>query len=481
MVPAELMKIAYYSSREKRGKMRSQEWKRQDLYKLESKYCSYGDTVHYAAAPPLFNSCEGSWLFDMKGTPYLDMQMWYSAVNFGYRNKEIEAAHNLQMSTLPQLASQYLHKEKILLATSIAKATQKSFGTKGRIHFNVGGAQAVEDSLKLIRNYKQGKSLMFAFMGGYHGRTLATSELTSSFRYRKRFGHFSNRAYFVPFPYCFRCFYEETRSKCNYECVKQFERLFETEYFGIWDMKGNEAEYAAFYIEPVQATGGYMIPPPEYFTRLSAVLQRYGILLVDDEIQMGFYRTGKLWAAEHFGIKPDVIVFAKSLTNGLNPLSGLWAREEMISPHVFPPGSTHSTFSSNPLGTAAGLATMEYLRNNDFETIVPEKGAYLLSGLRKMQEKCRNIGDVDGLGLALRIEMTKPDGFTPDRKLTDVIFQEGIKGDIKFGSKKYGLVLDVGGYYKNAFTLAPALTITYDEMDLFLNLFGELLKRCGCQ
>ncbi|MDE2217079.1 MAG: aminotransferase class III-fold pyridoxal phosphate-dependent enzyme [Planctomycetota bacterium] len=449
-----------------------------ELLELEAQYCSYGDTVHYLDKPIIFERCEGSWLFDMHGKPYLDMQMWYSAVNFGYRNKEIDEAYNRQMAKLPQVASQYLHKEKILLAANIAKETEKRLGTKGRVHFNVGGSQSIEDSLKLIRNYKK-KSLMFAFMGGYHGRTLGATEITSSFRYRKRYGHFSNRALFVPYPYCFRCFYGKNRKNCDYECIKHFEKLFETEYYGIIDTKDNEVEYAAFYIEPIQGTGGYVIPPIEYFKRLSAVLKKYNILLVDDEIQMGFYRTGKLWAIEHFDVKPDLIVFAKSLTNGLNPLSGLWAKEELINPQIFPPGSTHSTFSSNPIGTAIGLATIEYIKKNDFEKTVNEKGSYLLSKLRELQQKYRVIGDVDGLGLALRVEMTKRDGFAPDRALTDMIFQEGMKGDIEMDGEKYGLILDVGGYYKNVFTLAPALTITYEEVDLFVKLFEALLKRCG--
>jgi 4-aminobutyrate aminotransferase-like enzyme len=245
------------------------------------------------------------------------------------------------------------------------------------------------------------------------------------------------------------------------------------------DLKDNEAEHAAFYMEPVQATGGYIIPPPEYFQRLAVILRKHGILIVDDEIQMGFYRTGKLWAMEHFGVKPDIIAFAKSLTNGLNPLSGLWAREELINPQMFPPGSTHSTFSSNPLGTAAGLATMEFIKKNDFENTVPEKGKYLLDRLKELQKKYPVIGDVDGLGLAVRVEMTKSDGFTPDRGLTDRIFQEGMKGDIAVKEGKYGLVLDVGGYHKNAFTLAPALTISQQEIDLFIDLFEALLIKCG--
>ena len=450
-----------------------------ELLELEAQYCSYGDTVHYIDPPKIFERCEGSWLYDAADRPYLDMQMWYSAVNFGYRNREIEALHNEQLSRLPQLASQYLHKEKILLAAEIARETEKRFGTKGRVHFNVGGAQAIEDSMKLVRNHRGGKSLMFAFMGGYHGRTLGCSEITSSYRYRRRYGHFGNRASFIPYPYCYRCFYGLKRETCGYECVNQFDKLFETEYYGVLDLKAGEPEFAAFYVEPLQATGGYIIPPPDYFQKLDKVLKRYNILLIDDEIQMGFYRTGKLWALEHFGVKPDVVAFAKSLTNGLNPLSGIWAKEEMISPQVFPPGSTHSTFSSNPLGTAAGLATMLYTKRHDFETGVREKGKYLLERLQELRDRHAVIGDVDGLGLALRIEMTKADGFTPDKALTDRIVDEGMKGDIELNGKKYGLVLDVGGYYKNAFTLAPAITISYEEMDLFVELFEALLKRCG--
>lgn len=450
-----------------------------EILELEAQYCSYGDTVHYIEPPKIFERCQGSWLYDGQDKPYLDMQMWYSAVNFGYKNQEIEAALQRQMGKLPQLASQYLHREKVLLAYRIASETEKRFGVKGRVHFNVGGAQAIEDSLKLVRNYKKGKSLMFAFMGGYHGRTLGCSEITSSYRYRRRYGNFGNRAAFIPFPYCYRCFYGQDRNTCNYECVRQVEKLFETEYYSVLDVKTNEVEYAAFYVEPVQATGGYIIPPPEYFQRLHKVLKRYGILLVDDEIQMGFYRTGKLWSLENFEVDPDVVVFAKSLTNGLNPLSGLWAKEEMINPEIFPPGSTHSTFAGNPLGTATALATMDYLEKNDMEKQVREKGKYLLDRLKELKQRHDAIGDVDGLGMALRIEMTKSDGFTPDKELTDQIVDEGIKGDIEIDGKQYGLVLDVGGYYKNTFTLAPALTINYKEMDLFIELFEALLNRCG--
>lgn len=450
------------------------------LLAVEAKYCSFGDTVHYLEPPKLFSRCEGSYLYDSADRPYLDLQMWYSAVNFGYANPRLNDVLHKAIDRLPQLACQYLHREKIELAALLAEHMERETGVKGRVHFNVGGSQAIEDSLKLVRNACGGKSLVFAFEGGYHGRTLGASAITSSYRYRRRYGHFGDRACFIPYPYCFRCPYGKKREDCGHYCVDQFARLFETEYYGVWDPKAGQAEYAAFYVEAVQGTGGYVIPPKGYFEKLKAVLDAHHILLVDDEIQMGFFRTGTFWAMENFGITPDVVVFGKAMTNGLNPLSGVWAKEDLISPEMFPPGSTHSTFSSNPLGTAVALEVVRMLEEEraDYKAMVVSKGAYFLQGLRTLQKRYPVIGDVDGLGMALRIEICKPDGITPDRELTDKMVDEGMRCTLSAGGKPCGLVLDVGGYYKNVFTLAPALTITQEEMDLALDLLDQLFKRC---
>jgi 4-aminobutyrate aminotransferase / (S)-3-amino-2-methylpropionate transaminase / 5-aminovalerate transaminase len=449
-----------------------------ELLALEAVYCSHGDTVHYTNPPKMFERCEGSFLYDVEGRPYLDLQMWYSAVNFGYRNERLNQAVRRQLDRLPQVASQYLHREKIELAAMLAKAAEKKFGLKGRIHFNVGGSQAVEDSLKLVRNAKNGKSLMFAFEGGYHGRTLGASAITSSYRYRRRYGHFGDRAHFVPFPYHFRGPKGMSKEEYGHFCVRQFERLFESEYNGVWDPKAGQAEFAAFYVEPIQGTGGYVIPPKSFFPELKRVLDRHGILLVVDEIQMGFYRTGKLFSIEHFGVKPDIIVFGKAITNGLNPLAGIWAREELINPQVFPPGSTHSTFNSNPMGTSVALEAMRMMGETDYETMVMEKGAYLLQGLEDLKRRYKIVGDVDGLGMALRMEICEPhDSYTPSKALVDRMVDEGFKADLEVDGKKYGLVLDIGGYYKNVVTLAPSLHITKHEMELSLKLLDRVLHR----
>ena len=449
-----------------------------ELLALEAKYCSYGDTVHYSDPPKIFDGCEGSFLYDAEGRKFLDLQMWYSAVNFGYANKRLNDALKRQIDRLPQVASQYLHREKIELAATIAQDAEKKFGKKGRVHFNVGGAQAVEDSLKLVRNASKGKSLMFAFEGGYHGRTLGASAITSSYRYRRRYGHFGDRAQFVAFPYRFRGPKGMTKEEYGEECVKNFARLFESEYNGVWDPKAKEAEYAAFYVEPIQGTGGYVIPPKNFFKGLKKVLDEHGILLVVDEIQMGFFRTGKLWSIEHFGVEPDVLVFGKALTNGLNPLSGIWAREELINPGVFPPGSTHSTFNSNPLGTAVALETMKMMEEENYAQTVPSKGAYFLKGLEELKHRHKIVGDVDGLGLALRAEICEPhDSFTPSKALVDKMVDEGLKGDLEYKGKKYGLVLDIGGYYKNVITFAPSLNISREEIDMAMALLDQLFTR----
>ena len=162
-------------------------------------------------------------------------------------------------------------------------------------------------------------------------------------------------------------------------------------------------------------------------------------------------------------------------------MSGIWAREELISPEKFPPGSTHSTFASNPLGTAVALEVMNMTLEKDFEPHVRNRGAYFLKRIQEVKSRWKCIGDVSGLGLALRIELCESDGFKASRALADRMFNEGLKGDIMIDGKQYGLVLDIGGYEKNVITLAPSLLISEEEIDLGIKLFEALLKRCGAE
>jgi 4-aminobutyrate aminotransferase / (S)-3-amino-2-methylpropionate transaminase / 5-aminovalerate transaminase len=445
----------------------------------EAAYSSHADTVHYHDEPKVFARCDGCFLFDDDGHPYLDLQMCYSAVNFGYRNSRLNEALKSQIDKLPQLAPHYLHRERVELAAAVGRWAERTFGLKGRVQFEVGGAQAVESAIKVVRNAAGGNRRIFAFEGAYHGRSLATSAISGAYRYRRRYGSFGDRAHFVPFPYCFRCPYGKRREECGLYCVDQFARLFESEAPGVWDSVDGCSEFSAFFIEPVQGTGGYVIPPAGYFEKLKKVLDAYGILLIDDEIQMGFFRTGKLWAIEHFNVRPDALVFGKALTNGLNPISGLWARESLLGPQMLPPGSTHSTFGANPLGTAVGLETLRMLDEDDYEAQVRSKGAYFLEGLRALKAKHPIIGDVDGLGLALRIEICQQDGVAPNKAATDRIVETGLRGGLNAAGDRYGLILDVGGRYRNVLTLSPSLTISYSEIDLAVGLLDQVFQIAG--
>ena len=450
------------------------------LLAREREVCSWGDTVHYAASPKLFTRCQGSFLYDSQDRPYLDLQMWHSSVNLGYAYPPIIEAVKRQLDVLPQVASQYLHREKIELAGRIVDETQKRFGVKGRVHFNVGGAQAIEDALKLVRKVT-GRARMLAFEGGYHGRTLGASAISSSYRYREPFGEFGDRAEFLPYPHCVRCPFGEPRDRqhCCMQGVEQVARKFDHEYTGWWNPKTGHAEFGALFLEPVQGTGGgYVIPPAEYFPRLAEICRSHGILIVDDEVKVGFYRTGTLWAIEHFNVVPDIIVFGKSLTNGLNPLSGIWAREGLINPERFEPGTTHSTFASNPLGTAAGLEVMKVFAEGDYARTVREKGAYFLGLLRRLQARHPAIAHVDGIGLALRLELCRRDGTTPNRALAHRIMEQGLEGRLRIHGRPGGIVLDVGGYDKHVIAIAPSLHITTEEMDVAYELLDALFTAC---
>ena len=179
-------------------------------------------------------------------------------------------------------------------------------------------------------------------------------------------------------------------------------------------------------------------------------------------------------------MKPDVLTFGKAVTNGLNPLAGLWAREEMINPEIFPAGSTHSSFNSNPMGTGVALEIMKMVHETDYGAMVAAKGARFLDGLRSLMERHPQIGEVDGLGLALRLEVCQPDDrWTPDKPFLDKMLAIALAGGLEHEGRRYGLVLNVGGYYKNVITFARSLEISDSEIDLAIALLDQLFHRAA--
>lgn len=449
------------------------------LLEKEKLYCSQGDTSGKHSPKKIFVESKGSYLIDENGINYLDMQMFNSAANFGYQNPRYNHCIEQCLHTLPSLAGEFISEQRIVLSEKICTYMYKNYGAKGRVHFTVGGAQAVDDALKLAINYN-GKKNFFAFEGGYHGRTMAASSVSSSFRYTKQFGSVINTTR-IPFPDCVNCAYEKNKRLCDLYCLKQFYRLFESEFSGVKDISTEQSSYSAFIFEPVLGRGGYVFPHEDYLKNLSKKLKENKILLISDEVQMGFFRTGKLWSFENYEIVPDIIVFGKAITNGLWPLSGIWAREEIISPQKWPTGSTHCTFAGHPIAMSLGLCTFDIINDKSFFSTIEEGSKFLLDSVKSIKNDYNCIGRCEGKGHAVGMDIINPTTKQPNPKLAHTLVEIAIKKPIVCNNKKYGLILTAGGMFNSQLMLSPSLYITKDEINKFEKLFRTYLDLATSQ
>ncbi len=442
------------------------------LRSVDNEVISWGDTVHYQKNPIIARGCKNDVVYDIEGNEYIDTQMWHSSCNFGYANDEITNAAHEQLDSLPQVSGDFIHEEKIILAKMVVDAIYERTGLKGRVSFNTSGTLVVEDALKIVRK-NNSKTKVAVNMGAYHGRSLEVCGMSSSHRYRQYFGEFPNRAVMFPYANCSNCFFGMKRDSCDLYCAKSINKSFENEFYGL--ASESSCEIGAFFIECCQGRG-YTIPPKDYFKTFVPELKKRGVLIVDDEIQVGMYRTGKLFAFEHFGFIPDIITMSKSFTNGIAPLSMVWAREDLVDPEVFGPGHTHSNFANNSLGTSAALATWKYMNKQDYEKSVPEKGAYYLKKLFELKEQYPFIYSVDGLGLLLNIVFADENGKEYDN-LAKKAVTYAQDYDYYYNGKKYRMILNSGGYSTNVIKLAPHLNISYDEIDRDINILSKIFKK----
>lgn len=444
----------------------------EELRRIDAESMSWGDTVHYAKTPIMVSHCFGDVVTDDAGKRYIDTGMWHSSCNFGYQNPVIQKALTRQMETLPQVSGDYLHREKLLLAQEVVDAVEERTGIRGRVSFNVGGSLAVEDALKLVRKHT-GKNRVAVMTGAYHGRSLGTLPLSSSHRYRQYFNEFADRAFMFPFANCSHCFYEKKPDTCDLYCGKMVKKSFSNEFYGL--ASHNSTEVGALMLEPCQGRG-YTIPPKGFYQEFVEDLRSRGILIVADEIQAGMYRTGRLFSFEHFGIVPDIITLSKSLTNGLAPLSLVWAREDLLDPKVVTPGHAHSNFANHPLATAAGLGTWRYMMNQDYDKSIPQRGERFLNGLRSIQERYPCVHSVDGLGLFLNMVFADEDG-NPHEKLAHIASEIAQNNDFQWQGESWRMLLSVGGPESNVLKFAPYLDISDQEIDRTIGVLDQVVAR----
>jgi 4-aminobutyrate aminotransferase len=322
--------------------------------------------------------------------------------------------------------------------------------------FSNSGAEAVEGAVKLAR-HATGRPNLIVFQGSFHGRTALTMALTTSKTiYRAGYQPLPPGVFVAPYPYAYRYGWspEETQAFCQ----RELELLLETQ-TAPW-------ETAAILVEPVLGEGGYVVPPPDFLPSLRRTCDEHDILLIADEIQSGFGRTGEWFAVEHFDVVPDVITMAKGLASGL-PLSGIAARRELMEQWI--PGSHGGTYGGNAVACAAAAATIRVMRDERLLDNAARMGARLMDQLRDVQEAFPVIGDVRGLGLMIAAEFTAPDG-TPATDLAKAVVR---------GCLKRRLLLLTCGPWNNTVRWIPPLVVSGEQIDRAVHIFRQAVAEAG--
>jgi 4-aminobutyrate aminotransferase len=395
---------------------------------------------------------EGAIVEDVDGNRFLDFNAGIAVVSTGHCHPQVVAAIKNQAERLIHMSgTDFYYENMVELGEKLAAIAPG--GVARRVYFGNSGAEAIEAAMKLAR-YHTGRDKFIAFRGAFHGRTLGALSLTGSkVVQRKGFGPLVPGVFHAQFPDAYRRPEGTTPEDHAVNCVRAIEELFRT----ILPAE----EVAAIVLEPIQGEGGYVVPPKVFFEELARLASKHGILLVFDEIQSGMGRTGKMWAADHFGVTPDILTVAKGIASGM-PLSAMVSRAEVMN---WGPGAHASTFGGNPVAVAAALATIELLER-ELTANAARIGGHILDRLRSWPAKFKNVGDVRGLGLMIGIEMVR-DQITKERapelrdRLVAMAFERGL------------LVLGAG---RNVLRLCPPLIVSRDQADFAVDTLEECLK-----
>lgn len=406
------------------------------------------------AYPFVVKRARGAWVEDADGNRFLDFTSGIAVCNTGHCHpRVVKAIHHQAGQLIHMSGSDFYYGLQSSLA---AKLSEISPGPREkRVFFGNSGAEAIEAALKLS-HYHTKRPRILAFLGAFHGRTMGALSLTASKVVHERgFYPLVPGVTHVPYAYCYRCPYHHLQYPgCSTACVDWIrEDLFKRSI--------PPEEVAAIFVEPIQGEGGYIVPPPEFHQKLYGLAKEFGILFVDDEVQSGMGRTGKMMAIEHWGIVPDIIALAKGIASGM-PLGATVSQSEVMD---WVPGSHASTFGGNPISCRAALSTIELLEEGLIENAA-RVGTYLLQKLRDLQKRFDLMGDVRGKGLMIGIELVK------DRKTKEKAIEERSK--IILACFEKGLLILGAG--ENVIRFSPPLIITRKQADTALTIFEEVLK-----
>ncbi len=414
---------------------------------------SAANAVYYPVSELKMVRGEGIYLYDSDGRRYIDCASATFNLSLGYSHPAVVQAIRDQADQLIHVTSSFqtdqineLSRRLVDLApTPITKA-----------HLKVaGGSEANEGAIKMAQR-ATGKRDVITLFRAHVGQTMMTTSMSGNAFRKEPFQTLFHNTLQVPDPYCRRCFYAQTQDSCGQLCV---ERLYDfMEY-------ASSGSVAAFLVEPISGNGGNIVPPDGYFDGLRRFCDDTGVKLILDEIQTGIGRTGRMFAAEHFGVRPDAITLAKGLGGSGAQVAAILASDDLAGM----PGDQHSfTYGSNVLAASAALATLDVIDNEDFLANVRRTGAYIIDRLLEMQSRHRVIDDVRGVGLMIGIEIADDDG-SPNVELTN---------ELAHRAMDFGLILRTSRYGRgNVLKIRPPLILTLDEAEEICDRFDQLLTQ----
>jgi len=407
----------------------------------------------YSEDPVVFVEGKGTKLIDSEGREYLDFFSAHSVTSYGHCHPKIVEAIQKQAAKLIH----YTPDNYTLPMTTLAErlANVNNLGLSKTFFLN-SGTEAVECALFLSRKYTKKQDIV-ALYGAFHGRGYGARSATSWFKYKHGMGPYLPGVTHIPSYYCYRCFFGLEYPKCGLHCAEFLEEAIKYQTSG---------DVAAFIAEPIQGTAGNVVPPDEYFKAVKEILDGHNIPMISDEVITGFGRTGKLFATEHYGVKPHILTLAKALASGV-PAAATMATEEVAS--AFETGDYFTTYGGNPIACAAALAALDVLEEEGLVDRARELGDYAMKLFSETMDRRKLVGEVRGKGLLIGIELVK------DRKTKEPAALEAVK--VRYEAKKRGLILGSGlGWLGNCIRINPPLIISREEIDKAASIIEESLK-----
>ncbi|BDR93351.1 aspartate aminotransferase family protein [Vulcanisaeta souniana JCM 11219] len=396
---------------------------------------------------------------DVDGNLYIDFNAGIAVMNVGHSHPRIIEAIRKQAEFFTHYSMTDFYYELIVKHASMLKGITPISGDK-RVFYTNSGTESIEGSIKIVRgHFRNQRPYVIAFLGAFHGRTYGSMALTASKPVQRLgFNPMMPNVVHIPYPYPYRCPFG--RNLGEEECGEAVLGYLED---WIFNKMVDPSEISAIFFEPIQGEGGYVVPPRNFFPGLRKITDKYGILLVDDEVQAGFGRTGKWFAIQHWGVEPDLIAMAKAIAAGL-PLGAIVGRASIMD---LPRGSHANTFGGNPVALAAGVEVINVILDEDLMTNAQRVGEYIRRRFMEEMDHVELIGDVRGLGLMIGVELVR------NRKTKEYATKE--LEQVLYESFKRGVAVISAG--KSTIRIAPPLNIPMELAEKAVNIIIDVIKR----